>query len=99
MQIGTEGTMIAFRQLILPGDVGSDVLAVKHALRSMGIKGNKAIRLSNTAGPAFVATLKNAQAGGGITVDGEYGQHTHALIAPHFTPADEDLYQHAAIRH
>jgi hypothetical protein len=90
--------MIAFKQLILPGDVGSDVLAVKHTLRRMAIKGNEAIRMNNTAGRAFVATLRNAQAGGGIMVDGKYGQHTHALIAPHFTPDDEALYQHAAIR-
>lgn len=90
--------MINFRQLILPGDVGSDVLAVKHTLRRMAIKGNEAITMNNTAGRAFVATLRNAQAQGHITVDGKYGQHTHALIAPHFTPDDEALYQRAAIR-
>jgi hypothetical protein len=54
--------MIDFKQLILPGDVGSDVLAVKHTLRRMAIKGNEAIRMHNTAGPAFVATLRSAQA-------------------------------------
>jgi hypothetical protein len=91
--------MIDFRQLILPGDVGSDVLAVKHTLRRMAIKGNEAITMNNTAGPAFVATLRNAQAQGDITVDGKYGRNTHALIAPHFTPDDEALYQRAAIRH
>jgi|SRR5215469_4774389 len=90
--------MIAFRQLILPGDIGSDVLAVKHTLRRMAIKGNEAMTMGNTAGPAFVTTLRNAQAKGGITVDGKYGPHSHALIAPKFTPDDEGLYQHAAIR-
>src|SRR6266496_3118646 len=83
--------MIDFKQLILPGDVGSDVLAVKHTLRRMAFKGNEAIRMHNTAGPAFVATLRSAQAQGGITVDGKYGRNTHALIAPHFTPDDEAL--------
>ena len=90
--------MIDFKQLILPGDVGSDVLAVKHTLRRMAIKGNEAITMNNTAGPAFVATLRNAQAQGDITVDGKYGRNTHALIAPHFTPDDEAMYQRAAIR-
>jgi hypothetical protein len=91
--------MIDFKQLILPGDVGSDVLAVKHTLRRMAIKGNEAMRMNNTAGPAFIATLRSAQAQGGITVDGKYGRNTHALIAPQFTPEDEALYQSAAIRH
>ena len=91
--------MIHFKQLILLGDVGSDVLAVKHTLRRMAIKGNEKIRMNNTAGRAFVATLRNAQAQGGITDDGKYGRDTHALIAPHFTPDDEALYRSAAIRH
>ena len=34
--------MIAFKQLILPGDVGADVLAVKQAMRRMGVKGSGA---------------------------------------------------------
>jgi len=91
--------MIDFRQLILPGDAGSDVLAVKHTLRRMGIKGNQAMTMNHKAGRAFVATLRNAQAQGGITVDGKYGPNTHHVIAPHFTPDDEALYQRAAIRH
>src|SRR4249919_2650370 len=90
--------MIHFKQLILLGDVGSDVLAVKHTLRRMAIKGNEKIRMNNTAGRAFVATLRNAQAQGHITVDGKYGQQTHTLIAPRFTPGDEALYRQAAIR-
>jgi hypothetical protein len=52
----------------------------------------------NRAGPAFVATLRSAQAQGGITVDGKYGRNTHALIAPYFTPDDEALY-HRHLRH
>jgi hypothetical protein len=90
--------MIAFKQLILLGDVGSDVLAVKHTLRRMAIKGNEKMRMNNTAGRAFVATLRNAQAQGHITVDGKYGPDTHAVIARHFTPDDEALYRSADIR-
>ena len=59
--------MIAFKQLILLGDVGSDVLAVKHTLRRRAIKGNEKMRMNNTAGRAFVATLRNAQAPGLLT--------------------------------
>ena len=90
--------MIAFRQLILPGDVGSDVLAVKHTLQRMAVEGSEAITMNNRAGPAYVAALRHAQAHAGLTVDGKYGRDTHAIIAPHFTPVDEGLYQRAAIR-
>jgi hypothetical protein len=90
--------MIAFKQLILLGDVGSDVLAVKHTLRRMAIKGNEKMRMNNTAGRAFVATLRNAQAQRHITVDGKYGPDTHAVIARHFTPDEEALYRSADIR-
>lgn len=90
--------MIAFRQLILPEDVGSDVLAVKHTLRVMGFEGSEAITMNDRAGPAYVATLRHAQADAGLTVDGKYGRDSHAIIAPHFTGADEELYRLAAIR-
>jgi hypothetical protein len=90
--------MIAFRQLILLGDVGSDVLAVKHTLRRMAIDGNAAMTMNTTAGQAFVATVRNAQRQAGLTVDGKYGHDTHGFIAPHFTPDDEALYARAAIR-
>jgi peptidoglycan hydrolase-like protein with peptidoglycan-binding domain len=90
--------MIPFRQLILPGDVGSDVLAVKQTLRRLGIAGNADMTMNTTAGRAFVGTLRNAQAQGGITVDGKYGRDTHGVIAPHFTPEDAALYAQAAIR-
>ena len=91
--------MIAFRQLILRGDVGSDVLAVKHTLLRMGVDGSAAIVMNNTAGQAFVSALRNAQADAGLTVDGKYGRNTHGVIAPHFTPEDGVLYERAAIRH
>jgi hypothetical protein len=90
--------MIAFRQLILPGDVGSDVLAVKHTLRRMGVDGNDAMTMNNKAGPAYVATLRNAQANAGLIANGKYRRDTHAIIAPHFTSADEELYGRATIR-
>lgn len=91
--------MIAFRQLILPGDVGSDVLAVKHTLRRMDVVGSDAMTMTKQAGGAFVATVKRAQADAGLQIDGKYGRDTHDVIAPHFTPDDEVLYASAAIRH
>jgi hypothetical protein len=90
--------MVKFRQLILPGDVGSDVLAVKRALRRMGIQGSGAMNMSRRAGDAFVTALQAAQRQGNITVDGKYGKDTHAIIAPQFSAADQLLYSTAAIR-
>ena len=91
--------MIAFRQLILPGDVGSDVLAVKHTLRRIDVVGSDDMTMTQKAGGAFVATLSHAQANAGLEIDGKYGRDTHGVIALHFTPDDEALYQSAAIRH
>src|SRR3977135_1431677 len=91
--------MIAFRQVILPGDVGSDVLAVKHTLRRMDVVGSDAMTMTKKAGGAYVATLKRAQADAGLQIDGKYRRDTHDVIAPHFTPDDEALYASAAIRH
>jgi hypothetical protein len=90
--------MLAFRQVIFPGDVGADVLAVKHALRRMGIKGSGAMNSSRRAGEAFVAALEVAQRRGGIRVDGKYGKDSHEFISPHFTAKDAELYKSAAIR-
>jgi hypothetical protein len=90
--------MIPFRQLILPGDVGADIHAVKDTLKRMGVKGSGAMSMSPKAGPAFVATIRTAQLHGGILVDGKYGKDTHGLIAPHFSAQDETEYQTATIR-
>jgi len=90
--------MVEFRQLILPGDEGADVLAVKRALRRMGVKGSGAMNMSRRAGPAFVAALKATQREHEVTIDGKYGKDTHAFVAPHFNAADQQLYGKAAIR-
>jgi Putative peptidoglycan binding domain len=90
--------MIAFKQVILPGDVGSDVLAVKNTLRRLGIKGSGAMNMGERAGPAFVAALKIAQRHFEVQVDGKYGKESHGSVAPHFDPADEALYQKAPMR-
>src|ERR1051326_8932104 len=90
--------MVKFKQLILPGDVGLDVLAVKHALKRMGIGGSGAMNPSRRAGPAFVKALEVAQRQHGLMADGKYGKDSHGVIAPHFTSADAALYERAAIR-
>jgi hypothetical protein len=90
--------MIPFKQLILPGDVGPDVHAVKDTLKRMGVMGSGAMSMSTKAGPAFVSTVRTAQLNGGILVDGKYGKDTHGLIAPHFSHDDEVEYQTATIR-
>jgi hypothetical protein len=90
--------MVAFRQVIFPGDVGADVLAVKHSLRRMGIKGSGAMNTSRRAGDAFVAALEVAQRRGSIRIDGKYGKDSHQFISPRFTAKDAQLYKSAAIR-
>ena len=90
--------MVPFKQLILPGDTGTDVTAVKNTLRRLGIKGSGSMNMSDRAGPAFGATLQRAQRRFEVQADGKYGQETHGAIAPHFDAADEALYQKAAMR-
>src|SRR5215471_10086357 len=72
-----EDEMVAFRQVIFPGDVGVDVLVVKRALRRMGVKGSGAMNLSRRAGPAFVDAVRAVQRGHALTIDGKYGKNTH----------------------
>jgi hypothetical protein len=90
--------VVPFKQSILPGDVGSDVLAVKNTMRRLGIKGSGAMNMGERAGPAFVAALKLTQRHFEVQMDGKYGQETHGVVAPHFDAADHALYQQAAIR-
>lgn len=90
--------MVEFKQVILPGDEGADVLAVKQALRRMGVKGSGAMNMSRRAGPAFVAAVTVVQRQHHVTTDGKYGKDTHAFVAPHFTAADQVLYKQSAIR-
>ena len=90
--------MIPFRQPILPGDVGSDALAVKHVLRRMGIKGAGAMNTSRRAGDTFVTTLGIAQRRHGVAVNGRYEKDRHAFIAPLVNTADQVFYCGATIR-
>jgi Putative peptidoglycan binding domain len=84
-----------FRQPIYGGDRGSDVLAVRRALRS---RGHRIPRIGRTAGPEFVKAVRRVQANHDLAVDGVYGPKTHALLAPAFDRWGVWLYQHAAIR-
>lgn len=98
MQKESSQPLVEFKQLILAGDVGSDVLAVKNTLRRLGIRGSGAMNMSDRAGPAFVTALRIAQRRFGVAVDGKYGKNTHGVIAPHFDASDEALYRSAAVR-
>jgi len=90
--------MIAFKQEIFPGDVGPDVLAVKHAMRRMGVQGSGAMNMSRRAGPAFVESMKLVQRHNSLTTDGKYTKDAHKVIAPHFTKSDAELYGKAKVR-
>lgn len=87
-----------FRQLIKPGQNGSDVTAVKHTLLNMHIEGSGALGRTSHAGPQFVKCIKHVQRHHGIKEDGIYGKDTHKIIAPHFTDKDVELYKKARIR-
>jgi peptidoglycan hydrolase-like protein with peptidoglycan-binding domain len=94
-----------FRQLIRPGQSGSDVKAVKLAYRRMGIQGAGAMQLNKRAGPAFVHTTKAFQKNHGLKVDGIYGKSTHEKLVrmrrddkAAFSSWAAMLYRTAAIR-
>lgn len=89
---------VAYRQPILPGQVGKDVKAVKRAFVAMHQPGSGAMVISTTAGQAFVNALKAFQRAHHLHVDGIYGPSTHALVAPHFDLYGDYLYRTAAIR-
>jgi hypothetical protein len=87
-----------FRQLILPGAVGSDVWAVKRAYTKMGVKGAGALARTKQAGPAFVAVTKTVQQQNHLKADGVYGEATHLIVALHFDAYGTMLYRTAKIR-
>jgi hypothetical protein len=88
-----------FRQPIFPGDVGSDVWAVKRAYISMGVSGSGTLAKTKRAGSAFVAVTQIVQRQHSLKADGIYGAATHAVVAPHFDRWGAALYRSAAIRH
>ena len=90
--------MTPFRQLIRPGQSGSDVTAVKRALKKMHVHGYENLSSDNYAGSAFVSVLKNVQKAHGLVVDGIYGATTHNWIAPNFDAYGVTLYKGAKIR-
>lgn len=90
--------MTPFRQLIRPGQSGSDVTAVKRALHKMHVHGYESLSGDNHAGSAFVTVLKNVQHAHGLVADGIYGATTHSWVAPNFDAYGVMLYKSAKIR-
>jgi hypothetical protein len=99
--------MLAFRQIIRPGQHGRDVRAVKLAYRRIGSDGSGAMSLSGRAGPAFVRATRIFQRDHGLHGDGIYGKATHEKLAATRTPSGHPafsafaslLYRSAPIRH
>jgi hypothetical protein len=87
-----------YRQPILPGMSGSDVLAVKRTFVRLHVPGAGTLVLDKHAGVAWVAVLKNFQRIHHVAVDGIYGPGTHDLVAPHFNARDVLAYKSATIR-
>lgn len=90
--------MTPFRQLIRPGQNGSDVTAVKRAMRKMHVKGSGSLNVNSFAGHSFVVCIKTVQRNHSLKVDGIYGSATHKIIAPHFDAYGVALYRAAKIR-
>lgn len=87
-----------YRQLILIGDVGSDVKAVKRAMIKMSAHGAGTLIVNNKAGSAFRTVLNTILRNHGEKADGRYGKVAHSIIAPHFDLYGTALYKKAAIR-
>jgi hypothetical protein len=92
--------MVNFKQVILPGDKGRDVVAVKRGLHFMGFKTFSVItRFNNHANNNFEAAIRAVQHHHNLNTDGIYGERTHAVIAKHFDKYADYLYTHAKKRH
>lgn len=87
-----------FRQLILPGDQGSDVKAVKRSMIAMKAPGAGDLIVNNLAGTSFVGVLNSVLRDYGKLQDGKYGPDAHAIFAPHFDAYGVMLYRKAALR-
>lgn len=66
-----------FKQPVYPNDKGSDVLAYHRALRK---RGYKKVLIGRTAGPQFVAAIKQVQKNHKLKVDGVLGEKTFNVI-------------------
>jgi peptidoglycan hydrolase-like protein with peptidoglycan-binding domain len=84
-----------YRQPIHPGDTGSDVLAVRRALRVLG---HDLPAQGKTAGPEFVKAIERVQSNHGLQQAGIYDEHVHAIVAPHFDAYGTKLYTEAKLR-
>lgn len=87
---------VAFRQPVFPKDKGADVLAYHRALRKRGFK---KVLIGRTAGPQFVAAVKQVQRNHHLKVDGIIGQKTHNIIRPSIDRYGAWLIKHAKLRH
>jgi hypothetical protein len=81
---------------------GSDVLAVKRAMKKMRVPGVGKLDLKGydglTAGSAFVSCVNTVLNAHGHVADGIYGKIAHSIIAPYFDAYGVALYKAARIR-
>lgn len=71
-----------FVRTLHQGDTGSDVRAVKRALRKAGF--GRGITITSKLGKTATADLERFQAHAHLKADGVYGAVTHAKLAPFF---------------
>lgn len=87
---------VPFRQPVYPNDKGSDVLAYHRALRK---RGYDKVLLGRTAGPQFVAAVKQVQRNHNLKPDGVIGEKTHNILAPSIDKYGAFLIKSAKLRH
>lgn len=87
--------VVKYRQPIRPGDVGKDVLAVRHVLVKRGFD---VPPVGYVAGELFSDAIGQVQKNHSQPVDRVYGPLTHAILSVDFTIKDRALYASAALR-
>jgi hypothetical protein len=88
-----------FRQVILPGDAGDDIIADKRAMKKAKVQDSAWLNVrSKVAGAAFVHCVRAMEHNHGWGTDGVVGPRVQGLLFPHFDARGWDLYNHAAIR-
>lgn len=91
--------MIEFKQVILPGEHGRDVRAVKRTMKlHMRVEGSGKMGESDVAGHAFVQCINHILKNHGYKQDGKYGKLAHGIVAPHMDAFSRLLYKRAKLR-
>lgn len=87
--------MIPFKRVLRQGMRGTDVKAVKIALKKAGF--GEGLVQNRIFGPRMTADLKMFQKKVKVTADGVYGPATHQKLTPYFSAWARWLYNHQQV--